>query len=103
MQEHLHVGRRTWKRQARGYLLLASIPVFFLIVGFPYMRENADVNGQQIIEYTSLIFTTKKYQPNPRYRPPLFILVPLWNPHHNAAGMQWLADKNPWVSGAGNQ
>jgi len=93
MQEHLHVGRKTWKRQARGYLILASIPVFFLIFGFPYMRADmATVNGQQTILYDCFFVSNRKYTPDPRYKPPLLILVPVWMPHRNVDGMQWVSD-----------
>jgi hypothetical protein len=104
MQEHLHVGRRTWKRQARSNLIFASIPVFFLLFGFPYVRDHSTTaNGRETVEYYSFILTSKDYQPDSRYRPPLFILVPLWNPHRDAAGMQWLGEKNPWVQSGANQ
>lgn len=104
MQAHLHVGRKTWRRTARGYLVLATIPLFFLIFGFPYMRgDTANVNGQKLVGYDCFFVSDKEYAPNPRYNPPLFILVPIWLPHHNADGMQWLADTNSFVQGGTNQ
>lgn len=91
MQEHLHVGRRTFKRQLRNHLLVFSPLLFFAVFGFPFMRQGTPVSNNS--NYADYFFgATERYEIADGKRAPLFILVPLWWPHKNAASMKWVGD-----------
>jgi hypothetical protein len=91
MQEHLHVGRKTFKRQLRSYLILFSPILFFAVFGFPFMRQKTSlINGNTYADY--FFGAVERYEIVDGKAAPLLILVPLWWPHKNADGMKWVAD-----------
>lgn len=89
MQEHLHVGRRTLKRQLRTFLILLSPIPFFLIVGCPVQRlSSVTQNGKTYATYDD----DAQYEILDGRPAPAIILVPMWWQHKNVANMRWVAD-----------
>jgi hypothetical protein len=89
MQAHLHVGRRTLKRQLRTFLIVLSPIPFLFIFGCPARRmSSVTQNGKTYANYDN----NTEYEILDGLPAPAIILVPLWWPHKNVANMRWVAD-----------
>ena len=92
MQEHLHVGRQTWKRITRTYLILLAGIALPFVLGIRqrgYRTTFSDVG--EVIPYDG-IGGTRYYAYQPGTVTPLFILAPPFI-HWNIHGMRELGPK----------
>ncbi len=98
MQEHLHIGRPSWKRLGRSVLIVVSAVVFLFVIGLhlrleeshlPPIENRPDMFVGDMVEYVG-------FGPDEYYRydtnriTPLFILIPPFFTHSDIHGMKWL-------------
>jgi hypothetical protein len=95
MQEHLHVGRPSWKRLGQAVLILFLAGAFPFIVGL-HMRFSTTVmqsEGGKIDLYYAGFGNQQWYDIQPDQTnliTPLFLLIPFWDDGKNIHGMHWL-------------
>ena len=93
MQEHLHIGRSTWKRTRRTiYIWLAVILPFVLVLGMPYMRLYKFDGGAC---YFEVYDEGENYLAQPGHPTPLIILVPWYEYHKDIHGLHWIGHIQP--------
>jgi hypothetical protein len=73
-------GVFSWKRTGRFLSVLAAFPLFFLIVGLPYLRLQTDSpsNGKRSSYYGGINGARRLYYKDSEPKPPLIILMPVW-------------------------
>jgi hypothetical protein len=97
MQDHLHVGRRTWQRMARTWgILIAGIALPYLLgLHWRNFVGRNESSGQRWVQYGGF-GPTEYYAYGNGPKPPLYILVPLGFRQSNIHGMTHL-DKRPYT------
>lgn len=73
-------GVFSWKRTGRFFAVLAAFPLFFLIVGLPYLRLGTDSlkDGIQKTSYFGINGAREFYYKDSEPKPPLIVLLPVW-------------------------
>jgi hypothetical protein len=94
MQEHLHIGRPSWKRLGQCLLIIALAVAFPFFIGL-HMRfaktEMKAFDGNTSLYYAGFgnqeYYTITPSQTN--LITPLFLLIPFWEDGKNIHGMHW--------------
>jgi len=95
MQEHLHIGRPSWKSLGRFVLILFLAAAFPFVVGL-HMRfaktEMTNLGGNTVLYYIGF-GSDQYYEITPAQTnliTPLFLLIPFWESGRDIHGMRWV-------------
>ena len=104
MQEHLHIGRPSWKRLGRAVLIAILAVIFPFIVGLHVRLETtpmpASMGGNTELYYTGF-GRDQYYEITPAQTnmiTPLFVLIPFWESGKDIRGMRWVGHVSPYAS-----